>query len=226
MNDGDFILRSRSVNKSYRQDGVETPALHEVDFSVRRGEFCSIMGPSGCGKSTLLHILGLMLRPTRAAELAIDGQNVLGLSQGRMTQLRREKVGFIFQRFNLLEVLSAEDNLKLALQIKNHQPTRRIYELLELVGLKDKARRKPHQMSIGEQQRLAIARAVIHKPALLLADEPTGNLDTDNADRIMDLLKFYHQEFKQTIIMVTHNPELALRADRVIHMKDGRIVKA
>jgi putative ABC transport system ATP-binding protein len=225
MNGTDFILRSRKVNKSYRQDGLETPALHEVDFSVARGEFCSIMGPSGCGKSTLLHILGLMLRPTSAEELAIDGAGVLGLGPSRMTQVRREKIGFVFQRFNLLEVLNAEDNLKLALQIKNHHPTNRVYELLELVGLKDKARRKPHQMSIGEQQRLAIARAVIHEPALLLADEPTGNLDTDNAEKIMDLLKFYHRQFKQTIVMVTHNPDLAQRADRVVYMKDGRIVR-
>ncbi len=223
MSNSDFILQARKVCKSYRQDGIETPALHDVDFAIRRGEFCSIMGPSGCGKSTLLHILGLMLRPTDAEELQIDGVNTLGLAQSQMTRLRREKIGFVFQRFNLLEVMSARDNLELALKIKGKPVNGRIEEILDVVGLSHKLDRKPHQMSIGEQQRLAIARAVIHQPALLLADEPTGNLDTDNADRIIDLLKAYHKQYNQTIIMVTHNPDLAKRVDRVVYMKDGKI---
>jgi len=225
MKDTDYILQAQKVCKNYRQDGMETPALFGVDFNVRRGEFVSIMGPSGCGKSTLLHILGLMLRPSSAEAMSIDGTSTLGLNQTQMTALRREKIGFVFQRFNLLDVMNAEDNLKLAMKIKGKPAEGRIEQILKVVGLTHKLDRKPYQMSIGEQQRLAIARAVIHQPALLLADEPTGNLDTENADRIMDLLKQYHQEFHQTIVMVTHNPDLAKRADRVVYMKDGRIAE-
>jgi putative ABC transport system ATP-binding protein len=226
MNDVDIILRARGVWKRYRQDGVETPALHGVDFTVRRGQFISIMGPSGCGKSTLLHILGLMLRPTAAEELTLDGANTLGINQSEMTRLRREKIGFVFQRFNLLEMLTAEDNLKLAMKIKGRIKNYddRVREMLDLVGLPDKVKSKPHQMSIGQQQRLAIARALVHQPALLLADEPTGNLDSANADRILELIKACHIKYNQTIIMVTHNPDLAKRADLVIYMKDGKIV--
>jgi len=224
MNERDWIVRAQSVSLNYRQDGVETPALREVDFGVGRGEFMSIMGPSGCGKSTLLHVLGLMLRPTRAGELALDGSSVLGLSQTELTRLRREKIGFVFQRFNLLDVLTARDNLKLALEIKKRPVGNRVGEFLDLVGLSNKANRKPHQMSIGEQQRLAIARAIIHEPALLLADEPTGNLDSDNTERVMDLLRSCHKRFGQTIVMVTHNPDLAKRTDRVVYMKDGKVV--
>jgi len=220
----DYILQSRKICKSYRQDGVVTDVLHGIDFAIKRGEFCSIMGPSGCGKSTLLHILGLMLTANSADELAIDGVNTLGLNQSQRTRIRRDKIGFVFQRFNLIDVLTAEDNLKLALKLKGKSSTNHVLELLELVGISDKARHKPHQMSIGEQQRLAIARAVIHQPAILLADEPTGNLDSGNAERVMDLLRYYHKQFNQTIIMVTHNPDLARQADRLICMKDGRIV--
>ncbi len=226
MNECDYILRARGVWKRYRQDGVETPALHGVDITLQRGQFISIMGPSGCGKSTLLHILGLMLTPTAAEELILDGTSTLGVNQTEMTRLRREKIGFVFQRFNLLDMLTAEDNLKLAMKIKGKISNDRVREMLDLVGLPDKVKSKPHQMSIGQQQRLAIARALVHRPALLLADEPTGNLDSDNAERILELLKTCHVQYKQTIIMVTHNPDLAKRADRVIYMKDGKIVGA
>jgi putative ABC transport system ATP-binding protein len=221
----DAILRVKKLHKSYSYDHTRQEILHGVNLEVRRGEFITIMGPSGCGKSTLLHILGLMLPIDDAEELSIDGVNTLNLTQAGRTEVRRNKIGFVFQRFNLLDILSAEDNLKLAFKLRGMKPeTDKVCATLNMVGLLEKSRRKPHQMSIGEQQRLAIARAVIHQPALLLADEPTGNLDTDNAENIMELLKSFNKQFNQTIIMVTHNPELAERADRLITMKDGRIV--
>jgi len=221
----DAILSVKKLHKSYSYDHTRQEILHGVNLEVRRGEFITIMGPSGCGKSTLLHILGLMLPIDTADELSIDGISTLNLSQARRTEVRRNKIGFVFQRFNLLDILSAEDNLKLAFKLRGIKPeTDKVCATLNMVGLAEKSRRKPHQMSIGEQQRLAIARALIHQPALLLADEPTGNLDTDNAENIMELLKSFNKQFNQTIIMVTHNPELAERADRLITMKDGRIV--
>jgi len=221
----DAILSVKKLHKSYSYDHTRQEILHGVNLEVRRGEFITIMGPSGCGKSTLLHILGLMLPIDTADELSIDGISTLNLSQARRTEVRRNKIGFVFQRFNLLDILSAEDNLKLAFKLRGIKPeTDIVCATLNMVGLAEKSRRKPHQMSIGEQQRLAIARALIHQPALLLADEPTGNLDTDNAENIMELLKSFNKQFNQTIIMVTHNPELAERADRLITMKDGRIV--
>jgi putative ABC transport system ATP-binding protein len=226
MMNKDAILKVKNVHKSYSYDHTRQEILHGINFEVQRGEFVAVMGPSGCGKSTLLHILGLMLPIDDAEELSIDGTDTLGLSQAQRTEVRRNKIGFVFQRFNLLDILTAEDNLKLAFKLRGMKPeTEKVCATLNMVGLAEKLRRKPHQMSIGEQQRLAIARAVIHRPALLLADEPTGNLDTDNADNIIELLKSFNKQFNQTIIMVTHNPELAERADRLVTMKDGRIVR-
>jgi len=219
------FLSARKVYKRYRFNGSESEVLHGIDLEVRRGEFMASMGPTGCGKSTLLHILGLMQAPNSAEILTIDEIDTLKLTQSQRTRMRRDRIGFVFQRFNLLDILSAEDNLKLAVKIRGLAISdSRIDELLQMVGLPDKGDHKPQQMSIGEQQRLAIVRAVIHQPALLLADEPTGNLDTDNADRIMDLLRSYNQQYGQTIVMVTHNPDLAKRVDRLVKMKDGRIV--
>jgi putative ABC transport system ATP-binding protein len=223
--DGKIILRARKLNKSYSFDHSSLPVLHGIDLEIRRGEFVAVMGPSGCGKSTLLHILGLMLAAGSADELTIDGVDAMKLGQSQRTAVRREKIGFVFQRFNLLDILTAEDNLKLAFKIRGAKASElQIRETLSMVGLADRAGHKPGQMSIGEQQRLAIARAVIHRPALLLADEPTGNLDSDNTQKIMDLLAVYNKEYGQTIIMVTHNPDLVGRVDRLVTMKDGRIV--
>jgi ABC-type lipoprotein export system ATPase subunit len=221
----DVLLNIKNVHKSYAYDRTRQEILHGIDLTIQRGEFVALMGPSGCGKSTLLHILGLMLSADRAETFTIDDINTLNLSQSQRTTLRRDKIGFVFQRFNLLDILTAEDNLKLAFKIRGARAEEnRIADMLQLVGLAEKTRRKPNQMSIGEQQRLAIARAIIHQPALLLADEPTGNLDTDNADHVLELLKSCNKQQGQTILMVTHNPELAQRADRVICMKDGRLV--
>jgi putative ABC transport system ATP-binding protein len=219
------ILRARKLHKSYSFDHTSLPILHGIDLEIRQGEFVAVMGPSGCGKSTLLHILGLMLTANSAEELTIDGIDAMALNQSQRTAVRRDKIGFVFQRFNLLDILNAEDNLKLAFKIRGTQASEsQIQNTLAMVGLANRGKHKPQQMSIGEQQRLAIARAVIHRPALLLADEPTGNLDSDNTQKIMDLLTSYNKDYGQTIIMVTHNPELVGRVDRLVTMKDGRIV--
>jgi len=216
------ILTARGIRKSFRSDSVVTEVLHGLDLEIRRGEFVTVMGPSGCGKSTLLHILGLMMAPTQADDLIIDGTSALGLSDSRRTQVRREKIGFVFQRFNLLPVLSAEQNVRLALRLRGIEADGRIDSILAAVGLDDSRRKKPGQLSIGQQQRVAIARALVTRPPLLLADEPTGNLDSDNATRILDLLRGFRDRDGQTILMITHNPQCADWADRVLHMRDGR----
>lgn len=219
----EIVLSARGICKSYRQGRSNYDVLNEVDFQVRRGEFVAIAGSSGSGKSTLMHILGLMARPTRAESLVIDGVETSRLSQGGRTAIRRDKIGFVFQRFNLLTVLSARDNLALALKLRRQPVDGQIDRLLDFVGLADRRSLRPGQMSIGEQQRLAFARAIIHRPAILLADEPTGNLDAQNAEKLMQLIQRARGEFNQTIIMVTHNPALAELADRKCVMTDGRL---
>jgi len=218
-----LVLDACSVSKSYRQGKTEYAVLHEVDLAVRRGEFLAVMGPSGSGKSTLLHILGLMSTPTRAKRLTIDGVEATWLNQARRTILRRDKIGFVFQRFNLLTVLNAADNLGVALRLRGLHDDHHLDRVLDFVALTEKRDFKPGQMSIGEQQRLAFARAIVHRPTILLADEPTGNLDTDNADKLMTLIRQAQTEFGQTIVMVTHNADLAAQADRVCLMTDGKL---
>lgn len=220
----EMILRAGNVRHVYRQNGGGEPVLHGLDLEIRRGEFVIIMGPSGCGKSTLLNILGLMMLPT-AGDVEIDGVQTGRLSDAQRTRIRREKIGFVFQRFNLLRVLSAERNVAIAMKLRgdavDHQPL----QALERVGLGAKRRSRPEQMSVGEQQRVAIARAIVTRPMLLLADEPTGNLDSRNADAVLDLLADLNRSDGLTTIMITHNEHLADRADRVVEMADGRIVK-
>ena len=220
----DIILKAIGIHKSFPHDGVQQNVLRGIDFCISRGEFVAVMGPSGCGKSTLLHIIGLMLSPTKAQEITIDGTDTLTLHQSERTKIRCEKIGFLFQRFNLIDVLDARDNLALALKIRGKRDNGLIDDMLELVGLTDKSTYKPEQMSIGQQQRLAFIRAIIHRPAILLADEPTGNLDSENTESIMTLIKDYNRKYNQTTVMVTHNPELAKQADRIVYMKDGEIV--
>jgi len=219
-----LVLEARNIHKSYRTAQVVTPVLHGIDLSLRKGEFAVIMGPSGCGKSTLLHVLGLMCSADRVDSLRIEGIETRNLGPAQRTLLRREKIGFVFQRFNLIHVLSAADNLRLALKIGRIASNGQVERMLDVVGLSDKADRKPGQLSIGEQQRLAIARAVVRRPTLLLADEPTGNLDSANAGSVLDLIKRCHALYGQTTLMITHNPDLADCADRVYTMRDGRIV--
>ncbi|MBN1341480.1 MAG: ABC transporter ATP-binding protein [Phycisphaerae bacterium] len=226
MGSSDIILGGAGIHKSYRTGPVETPVLHGLDLEIRRGEFVLVMGPSGCGKSTLLNIIGLMMSPTRADRLEIDGVDALGLSDAGRTRLRREKIGFVFQRFNLLPVVSAGDNVRLAMRIRGQHPNGRVTDLFDRFGLSGKMDRKPGALSMGEQQRVAIARAVACKPAILLADEPTGNLDSANARHVMDLFGELNRQDGQTIIMITHNEHCAAAADRVTLMKDGRFVDA
>jgi putative ABC transport system ATP-binding protein len=218
----DFIVETIDLHKSYFTGHAPDEVLKGVNFRVKPGEFVAVMGPSGCGKSTLLHLLGALDRPT-SGHVLIDGHDLDGLTPRERTVLRRDRVGFVFQRFNLLGTLSAEQNLLISLRIRsNGKPLRaRVDELLESVGLSAKKRLRPGQLSIGEQQRVAIARAVLHSPAVLLADEPTGNLDSTNAARVLDLLCRLNRDAGQTVILVTHNEEAAGRASRIVHMRDG-----
>jgi putative ABC transport system ATP-binding protein len=219
------ILETSDLKMTYRVGKVEVPALRGVSLEVEPGEFVAIMGPSGCGKSTLLHIVGGMLTPT-SGRVIIDGEELTRMSDAARTDLRRRKIGFVFQRFNLFPTLTAEGNLKLAERIHSNgggDPERRRH-ILRLLKLEDKMHHKPLELSGGEQQRVAIARAVITNPALILADEPTGNLDTENSQIVLDMLRDLNREFGQTIVMITHNPEAASRADRIIEMRDGLVI--
>ncbi len=223
--DSGIILQAKGIYKSFPHDGIMQEVLRGIDISVSKGEFVAIMGPSGCGKSTLLHIIGLMLSASKADCISLEGMDTLKLTEYQRSKLRREKIGFLFQRFNLIDVLDARDNLKLSLKIRGKKvDDDLIDDMLELVGLTDRASYKPEQLSTGQQQRLAFVRAIIHQPTILLADEPTGNLDSENAESVMSLIKEYNRNHNQTTVMVTHNPEIANQADRIVYMKDGKIV--
>ncbi len=221
------ILQTENLTKSYRIGKMQVPALRGVSLDVKEGEFVAIMGPSGCGKSTLLHLLGGLLSPTEG-KIIIDGEDISKVSDAKRTDIRRRKIGFVFQRFNLFPTLTAEGNLKLAERIHtgngSHDSANR-REVLRLLKLEDKMHHKPLEMSGGEQQRVALARAVINSPAIILADEPTGNLDTENSQIVLDMFKKLNEEFNQTIIMITHNPEAAAVCSRTIRMRDGRVVE-
>jgi len=219
------ILETRSLVKVYRADGVETPALRGVDLAVEAGEFVAIMGPSGCGKSTLLYLVGLLATPTEGT-VRLDGRDAAALGDGERTRLRRRHIGYVFQRFNLLGTLSAEENVALPLRLRGERPGAAPHDMLRAVGLEEKRRRRPNQLSVGEQQRVAIARALVTRPTVLLADEPTGNLDSEASDRVMDLVGRLHRDTGQAIVLITHNRQVADRADRLIRMHDGRFVDA
>ncbi len=219
------ILSARALAKTYRADGTETQALRGVDLTLAPGEFVAVMGPSGCGKSTLLHLLGGLDRPT-AGEIVLAGQRVDGLSETGWAKLRRRQVGFVFQLFNLVGNLTVADNVELPALLAGFsagEARRRREELLEELGIADKAGTVPAQLSGGEQQRVALARALINRPAILLADEPTGNLDTQATREVLGLLSRRHGQ-GQTVLLVTHDARVASMADRVISMRDGRIV--
>ncbi|MGD8450342.1 MAG: ABC transporter ATP-binding protein [Phycisphaerae bacterium] len=220
----ELMIDIRDVHHTYRLGAVDEPVLHGIDLQVRRGEFVVVMGPSGCGKTTLLNILGLMMPPTRAASVRVAGQETLGLADVARARLRRDALGFVFQRFNLLPTISARANVALPLKIRRTAPDGQADALIRRVGLEEQAGKKPGQLSVGQQQRFAIARALVGRPALLLADEPTGNLDTANASAVLDLLSDFHREWQQTIVMITHNEHLAVAADRILQMRDGRFV--
>ncbi|MCI0410698.1 MAG: ABC transporter ATP-binding protein [Acidobacteria bacterium] len=223
------ILETQGLEMLYPLGKLKVHALRGVDLSVWEGEFVSIMGPSGCGKSSLLHVVGGLLTPT-AGRVVVGGEDLARLSDGARTDLRRRKIGFVFQRFNLFSTLSVEGNLRLAERIYGNgavsDAERRVRrgEILQVLGLENKLRHKPNELSGGEQQRVAIARAIINQPAILLADEPTGNLDSENSEHVLQLLKDLNRTLGQTVVMITHNPEAAAITDRILHMKDGRIV--
>ena len=222
------IVIAKDLRKSYRIGKVEVQALRGVDLCIEEGEFVAVMGPSGCGKSTLLHLLGGLLTPT-SGSVIIDGEDISKLSDAKRTDVRRRKIGFVFQRFNLFPTLSAEGNLRLAEKIhtgngKGNGELRR--EILRLLRLEDKMHHKPLELSGGEQQRVALARAVINRPAIVLADEPTGNLDTENSEIVLDMFQQLNRRYGQTIVMITHNPEAAAVCSRVIKMRDGHIIES
>jgi putative ABC transport system ATP-binding protein len=222
------VLKASGLEMVYRMGNVEVPALRGVDLEVRSGEFVSIMGPSGCGKSTLLHVMGGLLTPT-GGRLWVDGNELTAMSDGERTEVRKKKIGFVFQRFNLLPTLTVEGNIKIAERIgangsfnaSEYEGRRR--EILRTVGLTDKKRHRPSELSGGEQQRVALARAVINRPSILLADEPTGNLDSGTSKAVLDLLKELNQRHGQTVVMITHDPWASSYSDRVIHIKDGKV---
>ena len=219
------VLKTENLAKSYKIGKIEVPALRGVSLDIERGEFVAVMGPSGCGKSTLLHLMGGLLSPTTGSIL-IDGEDLSKVSDAARTDIRRRKIGFVFQRFNLFPTLTAEGNLKLAEKIHSGNggdPARR-REVLGLLRLENKMTHKPLELSGGEQQRVALARAVINNPAIILADEPTGNLDTENSQLVLDMFRELNQKYNQTIIMITHNPEAATVCSRIIRMRDGHIV--
>jgi putative ABC transport system ATP-binding protein len=220
------MIEIRDLQKTYRVGEIDVHALRGVDLSVRRGEFVAIVGPSGSGKSTLFHILGGLTPPT-SGSIHIDGRDLLGMTEAERTNLRKTGVGFVFQKYNLLPTLTASDNIEIARDIAQRKGPLdpQFDEILGLLGLKGRLHHKPRALSGGEQQRVAIARAIVNHPALLLADEPTGNLDTANSEAVLGLLRDLNKRLGQTILMITHNPEAAAYADRIVKMRDGRVVE-
>jgi putative ABC transport system ATP-binding protein len=220
----DFIMETVGLTMIYRSGKVVVPALLNVDLQVHAGEFVAIMGPSGCGKSTLLHLLGGLMQPT-GGQVLIEGIDIAELSDAQRTEVRRRKVGYIFQRFNLFPTLSARGNIELAKKIhgNGHVHPYQSEQIIEMLGLSDKINFRPAELSGGEQQRVAIARALINHPAIILADEPTGSLDSRNAQQVLRVLQSLNEKLNQTIVMITHDSEAASVAGRIVEMRDGQI---
>ena len=219
------ILEASGLTKVYRRGASEVRAVDGISLTVDAGEFMAIMGRSGSGKTTLLDLLGCLLRPTDG-ELAIDGRSVVGASDGELARIRRERIGFVFQEFNLIQTLTAVENVMLPLRYGPRRPDgrRRATELLELVGLADRASHRPTELSGGEQQRVAIARALVNEPAVILADEPTGELDSSTSGRLLETLRDLNRDRGVTMIIVTHDAGVAGATDRVVRLQDGRVV--
>ena len=219
------MIKLNNLSKVYRTAYMETTALHDINIHIGKGEFVAVMGPSGCGKSTLLNVVGMIDSPT-SGEYFFDGEEVGSRSENDLVEVRKQNIGFIFQNFNLIDDLSVAENVDLPLLylgIAKKERQKRVQEALELVGLEARSRHKPQELSGGQQQRVAVARSVVSQPKLILADEPTGNLDTKNGDEVMAMLDRL-KEKGVTILMVTHSPEHGQRADRIIEMLDGEVV--
>ena len=219
------ILETKDLRKIYGSGDTEVRALDGVDLTVEAGEFVAIVGTSGSGKSTLLHMLGGLDRPT-GGSVTVDGKDIFSLSDEALTIFRRRKIGFVFQNYNLVPVLNVYENIVLPIQLDGGEPEPSYIEsIVETLGLEKKLQNLPNNLSGGQQQRVAIARALAAKPAIILADEPTGNLDSRTSQDVMSLLKVTSEKFSQTIVMITHNEEIAQMADRIIRIEDGRIVE-
>ena len=219
------ILKVENLTKVYGKGTTEVVALDNVSFSVEKGEFVAIVGASGSGKSTLLHLIGGVDRPT-SGKVYIDGKDIYSLNDDKLAIFRRRQVGLIYQFYNLIPILNVEENITLPLDLDNRKvDNKHLKQLLDLLGLENRKTHLPNQLSGGQQQRTSIGRALITNPTIVLADEPTGNLDSKSSDEIVALLKKSNREYKQTIIMITHNMEIAKCADRIIKIEDGKIVK-
>jgi len=219
------ILRVENLSKIYGSGAAQVKAVDDVSFSVKRGEFVAVVGASGSGKSTLLHMIGGVDRPT-SGKVFIEDTDIYQLNETKLAIFRRRQVGLIYQFYNLLPILNVEENITLPLLLDNREIDQSfLNELLDTLNLSDRINHLPNELSGGEQQRVSIGRALINRPALVLADEPTGNLDSKNSQEIIDLLKLSNKRYNQTLILITHDHEIALQADRMITLADGRIVK-
>ena len=219
------ILRASNICKTYGTGENAVHALTDVSFSVEKGEFIAVVGASGSGKSTLLHILGGVEQPT-SGKVYVDGQDVYALNEEQLAIFRRRQIGLIYQFYNLIPVLTAEENITLPVKLDGRKGNQaRLEELLQILGLEKRRRHLPNQLSGGQQQRVSIGRALINAPAIVLADEPTGNLDTENARDIMNLLRTSNQEYKQTVMVITHDMNIAMQANRILKIQDGRLVR-
>ena len=222
------FIQAENLTKTYRVGQVDVPALRGVSLDIQQGEFVSVVGPSGSGKSTLFYLLGGLTRAD-TGRVVIDGEDLAKMSDGERTRVRKRKIGFVFQRFNLLPTLSADQNIRVAQDIagKAVKPDPAHYaRICDLLGIAKRIQHRPSEMSGGEQQRVALARALINRPAIVLADEPTGNLDSKNSEIVLNMLRHSNQELGQTVMMITHNPEAAAYGDRIVHMRDGEMVEA
>ena len=218
------ILETRALRKVYGSGDTEVRALDGVDMTVEKGEFVAVVGTSGSGKSTLLHMLGGLDRPSEGS-VFVEGKDIFSLKDEALTIFRRRKIGFVFQNYNLVPVLNVHENILLPIQLDGAEPDREhVDSIINTLGLESKLQNLPNNLSGGQQQRVAIARALSAKPAIILADEPTGNLDSRTSQDVMGLLKVSSRKFRQTIVMITHNEEIAQTADRIIRIEDGRII--
>lgn len=219
------ILKVENLTKIYGKDTTKVIALDNVSFSVEKGEFVAIVGASGSGKSTLLHLIGGVDRPT-SGKVYIDGKDIYSFDDDKLAIFRRRQVGLIYQFYNLIPILDVEENITLPLDLDNRKPNKEyLNSLIKLLGLEKRKHHLPNELSGGQQQRTSIGRALVTSPTIILADEPTGNLDSKSSDEIVELLRKSNKEYKQTIIMITHNMEIAKCADRIIKLEDGKIVK-